>query len=144
MLVHEIDVLWAPTVISPTSHHGQWSGSSVKISGEERARWAIWLIAIYATEKNRTGSSEPTPGIVRGLPDALTFLPSKLHNTPLTMNGEWAHMSTSSMCPAWQGSKEGKPSQPWFWEACVAFGPQRGNPNKPMTWHNSIRGMQIS
>jgi hypothetical protein len=52
------------------------------------------------------------PGIMRGVLGASAFLPFKLCNTSLAVNGGSAHMPMTSIQPTQQGSKEGSPSHP--------------------------------
>jgi hypothetical protein len=65
-------------MVSPTSHHGQWSGASFKISGEERHA-----------------------GIMCRVLGTSAFSPSMSRNTPLTASGDRAHTLTMSTCPLW-------------------------------------------
>jgi hypothetical protein len=75
---------WTFAMISPTSHHGQWSEASFKISCEER-RFPSQLAKdqkikvsgsaphfLYHREEPK-GRSEPKHGIVHGVLDASAF-----------------------------------------------------------------------
>jgi hypothetical protein len=73
-------------LVSPTNHHGQWSGASFKISGKERRflsqlakdrkSKANSLTPHYLYHRgNRSSHLEPMPGIVRGVLGTLAFSP---------------------------------------------------------------------
>jgi hypothetical protein len=95
-------------MISPTSHHEQWGRASFKINGKERR----FLAQLAEDQKSKVSdlaprhlyhrdSEELTPGIVHGVLGALAFSPSKPRNAPLTMNGDRARTSITSILPAW-------------------------------------------
>jgi hypothetical protein len=71
--------------------------------------------------ENQSGHSEPMLRIVRGMLGISAFSTSKLPNTPLMANGNRANTSTTSIHPAWRGTKEGKPSHPQLRKGRMAF-----------------------
>jgi hypothetical protein len=94
---------------------GDFRPNSKKI---KRARCAVWHPTVHTIEENRSGRSEPTPGILRSVLCASVFLPSKSHSIPLAVSGDRTHTSTPSIHPMWRDNKDGEPP---LQEECMAF-----------------------
>jgi hypothetical protein len=112
-------------MVSATCHHGQWSGLSFNISGEDGhfcsnslniqiAKSGVWhLTPCYLYRKeNRSSHLKPMPGIMHGVLGASASSTSSPHDTPLTASGDQAHLLTALVRPACWGNQECEPSRP--------------------------------